>query len=255
MIHTATLIHDDVLDEATLRRHLDTVNARWDNEASVLLGDYLFTRAICLASVAGRPVRLPGDRRGGPDDVRGRAAADREPRQLRPDAKRTTWTSSPTRRPRLTPAAAGWARTTPAPTRTGARDARPASGSNLGIAFQIADDLLDVLGDEATAGKSLGTDLVKQKATLPLIRLLSQADRSERAELLAILSSPSEETPPGAEALVGAFRRDLLRPRKGHLVRPARRGTVAPPGRHPCRRNPPPLGRVRGHAAAVANRR
>src|SRR3990170_2851661 len=50
MIHTATLIHDDVLDEATLRRHLDTVNARWDNEASVLLGDYLFTRAITLAS-------------------------------------------------------------------------------------------------------------------------------------------------------------------------------------------------------------
>ena len=50
MIHTATLVHDDVLDEATIRRHLDTVNARWDNETSVLLGDYLFTRALCLAS-------------------------------------------------------------------------------------------------------------------------------------------------------------------------------------------------------------
>ena len=50
MIHTATLIHDDVLDEATLRRHLDTVNSRWNNETSVLLGDYLFTRALCLAS-------------------------------------------------------------------------------------------------------------------------------------------------------------------------------------------------------------
>ncbi len=50
MIHTATLIHDDVLDEATMRRHLDTVNARWDNETSVILGDYLFARALCLAS-------------------------------------------------------------------------------------------------------------------------------------------------------------------------------------------------------------
>jgi len=50
MVHTATLVHDDVLDEATLRRHLDTINARWDNEASILLGDYLFTRAMCLAS-------------------------------------------------------------------------------------------------------------------------------------------------------------------------------------------------------------
>ena len=50
MIHTATLIHDDVLDEATVRRHLDTVNARWDTETSVLLGDYLFARVLCLAS-------------------------------------------------------------------------------------------------------------------------------------------------------------------------------------------------------------
>jgi octaprenyl-diphosphate synthase len=49
LIHTATLIHDDVLDEAVIRRHLDTINARWDNEASVLLGDYLFARSICLA--------------------------------------------------------------------------------------------------------------------------------------------------------------------------------------------------------------
>src|SRR5687768_13539907 len=50
MIHTATLVHDDVLDEAQIRRHLATVNARWDNEASVLLGDYLFTHAFHLAS-------------------------------------------------------------------------------------------------------------------------------------------------------------------------------------------------------------
>ena len=50
MIHTATLVHDDVLDEAAMRRHLATVNARWDNEASVLLGDFLFTHAFYLAS-------------------------------------------------------------------------------------------------------------------------------------------------------------------------------------------------------------
>ena len=50
MIHTATLVHDDVLDEADMRRHLATVNARWDNEASVLLGDFLFTHAFYLAS-------------------------------------------------------------------------------------------------------------------------------------------------------------------------------------------------------------
>lgn len=76
MIHTATLIHDDVLDEATMRRHLDTVNARWDNETSVILGDYLFAlrpvpgefggRRVCQSRVA--PC-LPGDvrRRTAPD--------------------------------------------------------------------------------------------------------------------------------------------------------------------------------------------
>ena len=52
MIHTATLVHDDVLDDAEMRRHLATVNARWDNEASVLLGDFLFTHAFYLASTS-----------------------------------------------------------------------------------------------------------------------------------------------------------------------------------------------------------
>ncbi|NLE99027.1 MAG: polyprenyl synthetase family protein, partial [Propionibacterium sp.] len=53
MIHTATLVHDDVLDEAELRRHVDTVNARWGNETSVLLGDFLFSHAFYLASTLG----------------------------------------------------------------------------------------------------------------------------------------------------------------------------------------------------------
>ena len=54
MVHTATLVHDDVLDEASVRRHLATVNARWDNEASVLLGDFLFSHAFYLASTLDR---------------------------------------------------------------------------------------------------------------------------------------------------------------------------------------------------------
>ena len=59
MIHTATLIHDDVLDDATVRRHLDTVNARWDTETSVLLGDYLFARAPVPLQHPGRRFRQP----------------------------------------------------------------------------------------------------------------------------------------------------------------------------------------------------
>jgi octaprenyl-diphosphate synthase len=73
-------------------------------------------------------------------------------------------------------------------------------GLQLGIAFQIADDLLDMLGDEAAVGKSLGTDLLKQKSTLPLIRLLDQMAPPERAKLLTQLSASDNH------------RRTLLRP-------------------------------------------
>jgi octaprenyl-diphosphate synthase len=73
-------------------------------------------------------------------------------------------------------------------------------GYQLGVAFQIIDDLLDLLGDEAKAGKSLGTDLIKQKPTLPVIRLLDQADAHARKEILAALSSP------------GGVDRETLRP-------------------------------------------
>jgi octaprenyl-diphosphate synthase len=61
-------------------------------------------------------------------------------------------------------------------------------GHGLGVAFQIADDVLDLLGDEATVGKSLGTDLVKQKATLPLIRLLDVAAPHQREEICSLLA-------------------------------------------------------------------
>jgi len=62
-------------------------------------------------------------------------------------------------------------------------------GYNLGLAFQIVDDVLDLLGDENTVGKSLGTDLLKKKATLPLIRLLDQVSPNERKDLITVLSA------------------------------------------------------------------
>ncbi len=70
------------------------------------------------------------------------------------------------------------------------QDALTRFGHQLGIAFQIVDDLLDVLGDEAQTGKSLGTDVLKQKPTLPLIRLLSQSEAEDRAEILSLVSRP-----------------------------------------------------------------
>ncbi len=198
MIHTATLVHDDVLDEATLRRHLDTVNARWDNEASVLLGDYLFSRSICLVSALDGPYacRAIGEAaqtmcEGELRQIEGRGNYDLDEEDyLKIIAEKTAALTACCCR-----LGAHYAGAEPDVCETLTR-----FGRQLGIAFQIVDDLLDVLGDEAVAGKSLGTDLVKQKPTLPLIRLLSQADPPDRAELLAVLSRS------------GNHRREALRP-------------------------------------------
>jgi len=186
MIHTATLVHDDVLDEANMRRHLATVNARWDNEASVLLGDFLFTHAFYLASTL--------------DDVTacrliGRATNIVCEGELRQKGSRANFHLLES--DYLEIVAAKTAELTAVSCRLGALFAgadpqiveqMDAFGRKLGIAFQIADDLLDVLGEEGTTGKSLGTDLEKQKPTLPIIRALQLADSADRQAILDILS-------------------------------------------------------------------
>ena len=187
LIHTATLIHDDVLDEATMRRHLDTINARWDNEASVLLGDYLFARSICLAGTL--------------DDIYATRVLSATARimcegELRQIENRGNYNLGENQY--FTIVGNKTAELIACCCRLGAyyagADAESVEalrrfGYNLGVAFQIADDVLDLLGEENTVGKSLGTDLLKQKATLPLIRLLDQVSPSERDELVAALSA------------------------------------------------------------------
>ncbi len=173
MIHTATLVHDDILDEAAIRRHAATVNAEWGNETAVLLGDYLFTHAFHLAAslestlacrLIGRATNLVCE--GGMQQVHNRGNFD-----LDEDAyfaiirgKTAELTAVCCR------LGAHYAGSSAATT-----EALETYGRDLGVAFQVADDVLDIWGDERTTGKSLGTDLEKQKLTLPLIRLLATA--------------------------------------------------------------------------------
>ncbi|MGA2034324.1 MAG: polyprenyl synthetase family protein [Thermoguttaceae bacterium] len=186
MFHTATLIHDDVLDEAMMRRHLVTVNAQWDNETSVLLGDYLFTRSLCMISSLDDAFACRTFARASRVMCEGelRQAASRgnygltEPEYLEIIADKTGALTACCCR-----LGAHYAGGDPAQC-----EALERFGLELGVAFQIADDLLDVLGDESKVGKSLGTDLLKQKSTLPMIRLLAQVPLPERRELLALLS-------------------------------------------------------------------
>jgi octaprenyl-diphosphate synthase len=186
LIHTATLTHDDVLDEATMRRHLDTVNARWDNEASILLGDYLVAHAISMVGALESTFacRAIGDAcqvmcQGELRQIESRGRFDLgEDEYLEIIAEKTAALCACCCR-----LGSYYAGAEPRQ-----QEALVRYGTDLGVAFQITDDLLDILGDEATAGKSLGTDLVKEKATLPLIRLLNQSGAAERAEVLGILS-------------------------------------------------------------------
>jgi octaprenyl-diphosphate synthase len=186
MIHTATLVHDDVLDGATMRRHGRTVNADWGNQASVLLGDYLFTHAFHLSSTVGdvRACRLIGEAtnrvcEGELHQVceRGNLSLTEEDYFDIIDAKTAELTSCCCQLGALF-----------ADAREGVVEALSRFGRYLGIAFQIADDVLDLMGEESVAGKSLGTDLEQQKLTLPVIHVLQTSP--DAARVRQILGGP-----------------------------------------------------------------
>jgi octaprenyl-diphosphate synthase len=190
MIHTATLVHDDVLDEADVRRHLPTVNAGWGNKISILLGDMLFTHAFHLAStVDGQACRIIGD-------ATNRVCAG----ELRQVCERGN----------LALAEADYfaiiegktAALTECCGQLGAQYAgaseqvveRLASfGRDLGLAFQIADDLLDLTGNERTAGKTLGTDLEQRKLTLPVIHCLNTLPRQDADTLRNAIATGGDD--------------------------------------------------------------
>jgi octaprenyl-diphosphate synthase len=185
MIHTATLVHDDVLDGARLRRRMATVNALWGIQTSVLLGDYLFTHAFHLASTLddARVCRLIGEAtdrvcEGELCQVLQRGNLDLSEAEYFDiiDGKTAELTACCCHLGALYSGAS-------------AEVVRALSnyGRCVGLAFQIADDLLDLVGEEKTTGKSLGTDLEQQKLTLPLIYLLNQNDKTLSSRVRQIL--------------------------------------------------------------------
>jgi octaprenyl-diphosphate synthase len=169
-IHAATLVHDDVLDEASLRRSRPTMNVLWGNEASVLFGDYLFTHAFRIASSAGERRALEIIAEAAVEVCEGELLqiAERGNLQLPEEryreivAKKTAVLCESACR--LGAALAGAA--------PEMEKALAGYGRGVGMAFQIVDDCLDLIGDERETGKSLGTDLQKGKYTLPIIHFL-----------------------------------------------------------------------------------
>ncbi len=191
MVHTATLVHDDILDEAAIRRHENTANARWGNQTSVLLGDYLFTHAFYLASTL--------------ETTYGCRSIGRATNTVCEGELRQTANSGNFELPRETYYQIIEAKTAELCAcccRLGAHysnasgplvESLESFGRHLGIAFQIADDLLDLEGEESVTGKSLGTDLGHCKMTLPLIHLRDQLQGVEQQKLRSLVSQPTAE--------------------------------------------------------------
>jgi octaprenyl-diphosphate synthase len=166
-IHTATLLHDDVVDESGLRRGRQTANALWGNAASVLVGDFLYSRAFQMMVGLDRMLvmRVLADTTN--------AIAEGEVLQLLhmgdPDLSEARYFDVIRRKTAILFAAACRLGGLAAGLDETAQDALHRYGMALGIAFQIADDVLDYVGDAGKIGKHLGDDLAEGKPTLPLI--------------------------------------------------------------------------------------
>ena len=178
-IHTATLLHDDVVDESEQRRGRPTANLLWDNKSSVLVGDYLFARAFQLMVETGSLRVL--------DILSNAAATIAEGEVLQLSAARDLKTDEDIylQIVRGKTAALFSAATEVGGVISGSDEERITAlydyGDALGIAFQIADDLLDYQGDAKATGKNVGDDFRERKLTLPVIKAVADATDEERA--------------------------------------------------------------------------
>jgi octaprenyl-diphosphate synthase len=178
-IHTATLLHDDVVDESARRRGRPTANLLWDNKTSVLVGDYLFSRSFQLMVETGSLRVL---------DILANASAtiaEGEVLQLTAAQDLATTEGVYLQVVRGKTAALFSAATEVGGVIAGADERHVRAlfdyGDALGVAFQIVDDLLDYGGTVAAIGKNPGDDFRERKLTLPVIKAVAQADATERA--------------------------------------------------------------------------
>ncbi len=179
MIHTATLLHDDVVDESSLRRGHATANAMFGNAASVLVGDFLYSRAFQLmVSVDSmRALHILSDATN--------VIAEGEVMQLlnsgNPDVEEGAYLDVIRRKTAKLFEAAAQLGAVLGRADAAIEDALARYGMHLGTAFQLIDDVLDYSGDHEAIGKNLGDDLAEGKPTLPLIRAMQVGSATDAA--------------------------------------------------------------------------
>jgi octaprenyl-diphosphate synthase len=214
-IHTATLLHDDVVDESDLRRGRKTANALWGNAASVLVGDFLYSRAFQMMVEADemRVMRILADTTN--------RIAEGEVLQLlnihNPDVDEAAYLRVIERKTAVLFCAAtrlgGLLGGVPAAQEEALAD----YGLNLGYAFQIADDVLDYVSDAGTLGKNIGDDLAEGKATLPVIYALERASPPQAASLRRAIETGGLDSLDNIVAAIrdsGAIERALAKAQK-----------------------------------------
>ena len=192
LIHTATLVHDDVIDDSETRRHVTTVHRRWNTEISVLLGDFLFSRSFHLAASTGdaEACRLIG------------LATDRTCEgELNQTAARLEESTSELDYFRIIRDKTGQLFALSG--KLGARCAEATEAQQrlcrliclrLGLAFQIADDILDLSESCQTTGKDEANDLQNGRFTLPILRALQLCCDTDRKQILDVLTSNCRES-------------------------------------------------------------
>lgn len=189
-IHTATLLHDDVVDGASLRRGFASANTLWGNQASVLVGDYLFSKSFSI-------MVQDGDL----DILRVISAAttmiaEGEVIQLvsisDPDVTEERYVEIVKCKTAILLATACQAGAILGRAADGREEALREFGMNLGIAFQLIDDTLDYVASEEQLGKDIGHDLKEGKITLPLIHALRNCSRSEKRAVSDIIGSDTQ---------------------------------------------------------------
>jgi octaprenyl-diphosphate synthase len=184
-IHTATLLHDDVVDSASLRRGLASANTLWGNEASVLVGDFLFSKSFSLMVTVGSMdiLRILSDATT--------IIAEGEVIQLlctgELDLTEESYINVVRSKTAILMSAACEAGAVLGNSSPEKRKALSDFGMGLGIAFQLMDDTLDYIATEEEFGKSIGHDLEEGKITLPLIHALRNCSAAEREIIAAVI--------------------------------------------------------------------
>jgi octaprenyl-diphosphate synthase len=176
-IHTATLLHDDVVDVSELRRGRPTANAQWGNAPSVLVGDFLYSRAFQMMVAIG-DVRIMGILANTTNTV-----SEGEVQQLvnakNPDVDEANYLEVIYKKTGALFEAACETAAVLADASEAEIKAATAFGYHLGIAFQLVDDVLDYQGDSSALGKNIGDDLAEGKPTLPLIYSMQHASAED----------------------------------------------------------------------------